>query len=166
MSNQEYIELDPRDFIQPPFYDCPKCGKQSFGVLMIQANGFRRRCRECWHAQFYMLPGLKKEVIYLDQLAISEMMKARNPDNKANQAGRVDSFWITLFEKLGSLSKLQLITCPDSSAHAEESYLSPFKDALRSMYESLAQGVSFREPSVIKGIQIGDAHSNVRLESF
>lgn len=156
MDNQEFLEIDPRVFIMPPFYDCPKCNQQSYGVLSIERKGFTRRCRECWHTQDFALPSLEKKVIYLDQLAISEMMKAINPNNKANQSGRVDPFWITLFEKLDSLSKLQLIICPDSSAHADESYLSPFKDALQRMYEQLSFGVSFYDPWFIKRIQIHD----------
>lgn len=121
---------------------------------MISENRFTRRCRDCWHTQTYSLPALKKRVIYLDQLALSEMMKALNPQTKAHQKGRTDPFWIALFEKLDALTKSQLVVCPDSSAHSEESILSPFNKALRRMYELFSHGVSFHDPWTIERFQL------------
>lgn len=123
-------------------------------MLMISEDRFTRRCRDCWHTQTYSLPALKKRVIYLDQLALSEMMKALNPQTKAHQKGRTDPFWIALFEKLDALTKSQLVVCPDSSAHGEESVLSPFNKALRRMYELFSHGVSFHDPWTIERFQI------------
>ena len=68
--------VDPRVFIQPPYLACTNCGTENaFGVLII-GWGYTRRCRECWHTDRFDLPEIRKTVIYLDQLAISEMMKA------------------------------------------------------------------------------------------
>jgi len=33
-----YIKIDPRDFICPPFVNCPRCSEREFGVLMIQGD--------------------------------------------------------------------------------------------------------------------------------
>src|SRR5881409_525479 len=70
--------FDPRVFIRPPYIQCPSCGvDEQFGVLMIGA-GYTRRCRQCWHTESFDLPEIRKTVIYLDQMAISEMMKVLN----------------------------------------------------------------------------------------
>jgi hypothetical protein len=112
------LVFDPREFIQAPFIACPRCGTgNAFGVLSI-GSGYTRRCRECWHTDRFPLPRIRKTVVYLDQLVISEMMKALNPAARAH--GRVDSFWLELFERLDVLSKLQLIICPDSETHRDD----------------------------------------------
>ena len=73
-------------------------------------------------------PVLKKKIIYLDQFAISEMMKAFNPKTPAFH--KIDRFWKVLFCKLDRLLRLQAICCPDSDFHEDESLLWPeyFKD--------------------------------------
>jgi hypothetical protein len=115
--------FDPRVFIRPPYITCPNCGAEvQFGVLMI-GWGYTRRCRECWFTERYDLPEIRKRVIYLDQMAISDMMKALNPACPAYE--RVDPFWRELFEKLDVLKKLQVIVCPDSATHRAESAVAP-----------------------------------------
>src|SRR5258708_3053049 len=121
----ESIKFDPRIFISPPYFPCPKCNKESFGVLSIGRNVYTRRCKECWFSNHFHLPELHKKIIYLDQFVISEMMKAIH--EKLGKTGRVDPFWLRLFEKLGRLSHLQLIICPDSHYHQQESLLYEYK---------------------------------------
>lgn len=129
--------FDPRLFILPPFQTCPDCGREeSYGVLMINGTPYRRRCRECWHSLEYELPEIRKTVIYLDQMAISNMTKIL-------QQRQIDPFWLELFERLDVLSKLQLVICPDSQTHREESALVPYAGALRDVYELLSHGTSF-----------------------
>jgi hypothetical protein len=148
---REFV-FDPRVFIQPPYITCPNCGTENaFGVLMI-GWGYTRRCRECWHTERFDLPEIRKTVIYLDQLAISEMMKALNPAVRAH--GRVDAFWLELFERLDVLSKLQLIVCPDSDTHRDESAVAPHPEALKRMYELLSHGISFDSHMHIRDDQL------------
>lgn len=160
--DSKVVTISPKDFIFEPYIQCPKCGKQSFGVLMVRSDSYIRRCAECFfpkgHEQpiVYPLPELRKKIIYIDQLGISNMMKALNPDTKAHQEGRVPTFWLKLFERLDSLVKLQLVLCPDSSFHDWESSLSPFADSLKRMYEHLSYGVSFYDPDTIRRFQIMD----------
>ena len=155
-----YIKISPRDFINEPYIDCPKCGEKAFGILMICDNHYCRRCRECFHprghekAAAYPLPELNKKIIYLDQFAISNMMLALNPETKAHQTGKVDPFWKTLFEKVDCLCKLQLIICPDSDFHRHESMLSTFYEPLKRMYELLSSGLSFYDHDTIHRFQI------------
>src|SRR5882762_7984011 len=122
------ITIDPRDFISGPFRKCPKCGAEQFGVLMVSGKHYIRRCREraCWHTQRINLPGISKKIIYLDQFAISNMMKALNPEVKGHERAAADPLWRELFEALDVVCKLQLVVCPDSNEHRNESLLSPF----------------------------------------
>lgn len=109
------VTVDPRGFIKPPFTTCPKCGAEAFGVLMVCDYHYCRRCRNCLHPRGYEpparfpLPNLSKSVVYLDQMAISNMMKALNPSAKGHDRAVRDGFWRPLFEKLDRLSKLQLL---------------------------------------------------------
>ncbi|MGE4554853.1 MAG: hypothetical protein AB7D02_01845 [Candidatus Paceibacterota bacterium] len=151
---RKIIKIDPRIFISPPFIECPKCNKlNSFGVLMISGHHYTRRCRECWFTEIYKLPEIKKKIVYLDQFVISNMMKAIN--QKLGKAKKVDPFWLKLFEKLDRLVKLQLIICPDSTFHRNESLLSYYQ-ALKRMYEHLSGGATFYDPSTIRRFQIAE----------
>ncbi len=76
------MALDPRDFITAPFLVCPKCKEEAFGVLNVQSRSYTRRCRSCLHKERILLPELNKRIIYLDQLAISELLKAIHPDTR------------------------------------------------------------------------------------
>ena len=95
-----------------PFGPAPSVGHRAYGVLMIRANAYRRRCRDCWHSEEYRLPPLKKEILYLDQFVVSEIMKLRTVDAKGHQAVAAEPFWAELAALLVKLGRLQLICCP------------------------------------------------------
>ena len=160
------FKLDPRIFISPPYIKCPKCGKQSFGILMIYAHHYCRRCKECLYPRgneppaSYSLPTLNKKIIYIDQFAISNMMKALNPKTKIYQKRTLDEFWRRLFERLDRLCKMQLIICPTSSFHTDESLLSPYFEPLKRMYELLSYGITFYDHITIKRFQIYEHAKN------
>ena len=160
------IKFDPRVFISPPYIKCPKCGKNSFGILMVCDRHYYRRCKECFYPRGtepparYRLPDLNKKIIYLDQFAISNMMKILNPATRAYKKGGLDNFWLRLFERLDSLCKLQLIICLDSSFHTDESLLSPYFKPLKRMYKLLSHGVSFYDHETIKRFQIYEHAKN------
>lgn len=154
-NNVKEIKIDPKMFISPPYQKCPKCCQpDTFGTLMVNDDSFTRRCSSCWHTDSIPLPELNKKVIYIDQFAISNMMKSLNTKTDANKKGRVDIFWRTLFEKLDRLCKLQLIICPDSNIHTEESLMTGYFEALKRMYELLSHGVSFENQETIKESQL------------
>lgn len=154
------ITFDPRILISPPYIKCPKCGKDSFGVLQIYDDYYLRRCRECFYPKrtepevIFPLPELNKKIIYIDQFAISNMMKMLNPDTTAYKKGGLDDFWLRLFERLDSLCKLQLIICPYSGFHTYESLLSQYYESLKRMYELLSYNVSFYDYETIQNNQI------------
>lgn len=152
----ERITIDPRDFISGPFRKCPKCGAEQFGVLMVSGNLYVRRCRDraCWHTQRIYLPEIRKRIIYLDQFAISNMMKALNPDVKGHERAAADPFWRELFEALYVVCRLQLVVCPDSNEHRNESLLSSFYAPLKRMYELLSHGATFHDSETIRHQQV------------
>jgi len=152
MKKTRTITIDPKMFISKPFTKCPKCNKEeSFGSLIISGGHHTKKCRECWHSQSFKLPPLDKKVIYLDQFVISNMMKAIN--DKLGKKQKVDKTYLRLFEKLDRLVKLQLIICPDSEFHREESLLS-FYTVLKRMYEQLSHGISFYDSTTIRRFQL------------
>lgn len=123
MSKTKTITIDPKMFIGKPFIVCPKCKKQdSYGLLMVNPSSYTKRCKECWYSKNYLLPQLNKKVIYLDQFVISNMMKAIN--DQLGKKEKVDKVYLKLFEELDKAVKLQLVICPDSTYHREESLLS------------------------------------------
>lgn len=156
----ETFKYSPSIFIRPPYVKCPKCGRDSFGILTIYSHHYCRRCRECFYPKgdepsvSYPLPELNKKIIYLDQFAISNIMKVYNPSTKAFKKGRLDVFWHTAADKLSRLGRLQLIVCPESDIHLSESIVSPYFDALKRMYEKLGHGVRFQDLETIKSRQI------------
>src|SRR5215813_4527846 len=56
--SRRFIRIDPRNFITPPLSSCPKCGRETFGVLSVFPRHYVRRCRECWHTTRIDLPQL------------------------------------------------------------------------------------------------------------
>ena len=162
MKKAEYIRITPKMFINPPHIKCPKCGKDTFGILMICSQHYCRRCTECYYphpskgeyGETYPLPKLNKKVIYIDQFSISNMMKTLNPKTKGHKRAGTDKFWGDLFGRLDALCKLQLIICPDSDFHKHESLLAPYYKQLKRLYELLSHGVSFYNHETIKLFQI------------
>ena len=154
--------LSLKDFVHGPYIKCPKCGKNSFSVSIICDHHYFRRCTECYYPDpskgeksvKYMLSQLNKKVIYIDQFAISNMMKFLNPATKSHKKVKDDIFWGKLFEQLHTLCKLQLIICPDSDMHETESLLAPNYESLKRIYELLSNGISFQSHETIKLFQI------------
>jgi len=148
--------FDPRDLISPPWRTCPACGKDKFGVGIISGSRLMRRCRDCWHKQDYRLPKLQKKIIYFDQFVISNLMKLENPATKGHTTVVADPFWRELHDLLFQLRQLQMICCPDSGSHEEESRTSPFNAELKKTYEALSGGITFKAFDSIKSEQIGE----------
>lgn len=143
-----------------PFVLCPRCNQLTYGVLSIHKDNYSRRCSNCWYPGRgktggpFPLPPLNKKIIYLDQFAVSNMMKSINPKTKAFQKGNVDSYWREFYERLDVLCRMQLILCPDSTAHTDESMLSPHFEDTKRLYEQLSHGSSFEPFHHVKQRQV------------
>lgn len=145
------VIIDPRDFISPPYTNCPKCKTpSSFGVLWITRDSYSKRCRECRYLEDYDLPHLSKKLIYIDQFAVSNIVKALS--SRLGAKDTADRFWRSLFEKLDELVKLQLVVCPASSFHEQESLFYEH-EALRRMYKHLSNGVTFHDAATVRRFQ-------------
>jgi hypothetical protein len=148
------IKFDPRDLIMGPFVLCPKCGADQFGILSIQGTYYSRRCRNCRHTSEFPLPAIRKRVVYIDQFALSNIMKTLKPDAKGHGHTVSEPFWKELFETLGVACHLQLVVCPDSKHHQYESLTSAFYKSLKRTYEHFSGGLSFYASEDIERTQI------------
>jgi len=79
-------------------------------------------------------------------------MKVLNPNTKAHD--KIDKIWFQLFEVLDKLCKMQLIICPSSDIHREESSLSPYYDSIKRMYDLLSGGIKFTNELNLKIQQV------------
>jgi hypothetical protein len=155
--NEKEFRFDARVLVGPPYWHCPKCGEETFGVYHVGPHFYSRRCRNCWQKGEYPLWPLSRKVIYVDQFAISNMMKALNKATAAHSRVAADPFWLTLFEKLDRIVKLQLAICPHSDAHRRESMVSVLFEPLKRMYEQLSHNVSFESLDTIGDRQLNTA---------
>jgi len=153
--NHNYNDFPLKIFISPPYKRCPFCGVKSFGICGINSDSYWRRCYRCGkNGNVIKLPGLKKKIIYLDQMAISNMMNSIRLATDKKIKSKIIPEWKIMFEKLDRLVKLQLIICPHSLIHEDESIVTPvFKD-LRQMYEHLANGSAFYDIETIIRYQL------------
>lgn len=147
------FRVDPRMFITEPFSTCPKCGREGFGTLQISNNYWTRRCRECWHDATTRLPAVTRTVVYLDQMVLSNMAKSLDPVWRATR-GAQDPYWLDLFRTLERLVKLQVLTCPASPIHDEESAVTEYAEVLRRLREYLASGISLAYPHEVRATQL------------
>src|SRR5438045_3804922 len=97
-----------------PLVDCPQCGsRSSYGRCWVEEKTLTFRCTRCPCLIREVLPPIKKSIIYVDQFALSNMIKLKN-----------EPFWAGLHQRLVELAGKNLITCPYSPAHVDESNLS------------------------------------------
>jgi hypothetical protein len=113
----------------------------TLGVLFVGPHHVVRRCRSCQGKAFQDLPLLNKEIIYVDQFAISNMLKAQDGTRRADKH---TNFWRQLFVLLDRLVRLQLVACPYSSIHVYEAMVAPqLEEGLLKILRRLSAGMSF-----------------------
>jgi hypothetical protein len=107
-----------------------------------------------------ILPHISKRIIYIDQFALSYMVRALHPDLKATGNNNTDNFWLQLYQKLDRLIKMQIIICPQSNYHLQESVVSNFFEPLEKMYHLLSRGSKFIDQYQIRNLQMEDSVRN------
>ena len=134
-----------------PFISCPKCFKQSYGVLNVAGEFYVRRCNDCDYSQRYKLPRPNKHLVYLDQFAISFDAKIDN--------GRLSHpKWPRVKELIEHALHKEAIACPYSEFHENESIVcGGLSGDLRKAYKHFARGESFRPTVYIELSQIARA---------
>ena len=153
---------------RPPFLVCPRCGEKSFGISEILPGYYLRKCNKCFYPDSqrnepevnYILPHLSKRIIYIDQFALSYMVRALHPNMKATGNNDADNFWVRLYQKLDRLVKMQIIICPQSSFHLQESVVSNFFEPLERMYHLLSRGSKFVDQHRIRKVQVENSVRN------
>jgi len=157
-----------KQVISPQFIICPFCGKKSFGISKIFPGYYLRKCQKCFYPNvqrnesevYYILPHISKKIIYIDQFALSYMVRAIHPDMKATGNSYADNFWVNMYQKIDRLIKMQVIICPQSSFHLQESVVSNFFEHLEKMYHLLSRGAKFANQDNIRKIQIENSVRN------
>jgi hypothetical protein len=151
MSN--YATIGPNDFVSPPYLRCPKCGLDHFGVLTIADDFMIRRCTNCQWKGRRDLPPVTKRIVFLDQSALSNMVRISHPTHR--REGAYADFWRRMFVQLDRLVQLQVIVCPQGSTHEEESALdSRIEKALLGLLRRFSGGVRFAHRRSIASIQV------------
>lgn len=150
------IRIDPRLLIGGPNWPCPACGADALGTASIIRHTIVRRCRQCLHTVNERLPPCNKAVIYLDQFVFSNMAKVLDAEwaaERPNQAG----IWPRLFDALDRALKLQLVVCPTSRIHEQESVVHKHFKVLRRLYQHFSGGATFEFPTRVHGVQLTHA---------
>jgi hypothetical protein len=70
--------------------------------------------------------------------------KAEESQFKGHKAVAANPFWQELYNLLVELRELQLICCPDSWSHQQESRISGMNADLKQMYEQFSGGITFK----------------------
>src|SRR4051812_24655719 len=112
-----------------PLESCPKCSApESFGRTVFRQRGLSFKCKACGCAESKELPPITKTIIYIDQFALSKMVKNKD-----------EPFWADLNDRLTRLKTNEIITCPYSPIHIEESDFDyERRDSLKAMYRRIA----------------------------
>jgi hypothetical protein len=154
------------DAIEAPFIECPKCHKQTYGILHVGISCYLRACPHCQikdgklieKPEILPLPKLNKQIIYLDQHVISSIAKAFRPElqRTGTMESHVREGWIKLFHKIDRLRRLQLIVCPFSMFHRRESFIvdDHIRLHLKALYKRLSNGVEFHDPMDMQAVQV------------
>lgn len=153
-------------FERGPFTPCPKCGRpDSMGLLGAGGNFVTFRCRECRYSVSEPLPEVNKDVVYLDQFAISNLFKVKAGGN----LGPHDRFWRGLSEAVQAALLRQQAIFPTSDVHHRETIISPFAGPLREAYELMGGDIELKDTHQIEmaqAWQVADAILGDRAPIF
>jgi hypothetical protein len=153
--------VDPRDWIRSPYANCEQCGAQdTVGLLMVSKMIVLRRCRACMGDSRQDLPAPPRpRVLYLDQWALSSLMKARHPETRERFVSEDDraagaGIWPRLMARIERLVKASLLVCPPSSIHRAESSLDARWRELRRLHVYLSGDARLLDCAQIKRGQL------------
>lgn len=144
-------DISRSQLIHGPYKLCPNKGCPlripSFGVF-VNIGGNRHYSRECYvcgHSESYPFPEIKKKVVYLDQFVLSNILKLLDRQHLRHDVLMADDKWRTRWERmfvtLEQARQHQVMVCPDSFTHRNESLLHAVDFKLNQrMYEHYSDG--------------------------
>lgn len=104
---------------------------------------YRVRCSQCGVQVEHPLPKIRKKIIYLDQNVLSHILSER------------DARWQEINKRLRLLAYLQVVICPSSEIHWEESLLAEYsRTKLQYLYRELSEDTEFRSITDIQQVQL------------
>ena len=74
---------DPRDFIEPPYIQCPKCKKMTYGIWYVGVSDYLQLCKECpmpdknkgEKPTMISLPALQKKLSILIKMLLAVLQR-------------------------------------------------------------------------------------------
>lgn len=134
---------------------CPFCGiAGKYGNVSVNGNLLSRGCNSCGEWDRYQLPELKKEIIYLDQFFLSHAFRQQEKP------------FVEAAERIKELAARQLLVCPYSSVHTDETHLwrHEQQESLYKFIKQTARGHKFSQAYEIKRNQMLSAFDSFRTQ--
>lgn len=101
-------------------------------------------------------PEIKKQIVYLDQFVISSFADSCRPGSQNQSGDPVREKWKSLLIELNRAVEMQLVACPYSPIHEDESLSAAYTfDALQRMYNRISRGKVFQHYELVQREQIG-----------
>jgi hypothetical protein len=132
---------------------CPKCGvKGKYGNVNVGMNILNRGCNNCGEWVRLPLPDIRKKVIYLDQFFLSHAFREQEQP------------FVDAASRLKDMAARQLIVCPYSSVHTDETHLwrHEQQEELYKFIKQTARGYEFNQAYDIKQTQMHRAFDAFR----
>lgn len=136
----------------PPLAKCDACGRRHKALVQLKAGIASYKCASCHDVTWDEMPTLDKQIVYLDQLAISQIFKIKTntyPPNAPHHA-----FWAEVAGLLEQCVLMQQLLCPPSDIHRDESMVFARGEDLSLAHEMLGGDTSFRSTLEIEGDQV------------
>lgn len=155
-------KLTRKMLIGSPYTECPNCKRKTFGVHLFSHGDshFDKECTKCGYGLKLQLPEIKKRIVYIDQFVFDNIVKTLDSQHPKHDSVSKDTFWLEVFKKLEVASRAQLIVCPDSFFHKEESSYSNYFPSMKRIYEHFSGGITFYPKDYILKTQIGEHFRN------
>lgn len=137
---------------------CSSCGslKVKAKLDLHNSSSYYYYCNGCKKKESFKLPKSRKKLIYLDQFALSNMAFVTEKSSpkylKLNNKER--QYWSQLYNNLLELVQLQLIACPITIIHRDESLLSSSREDIKVVLKNLSLNYFSNSPLQVRNIQI------------
>lgn len=125
---------------------------------MVCDRHYVRRCKKCKYTSQHRLPELSKKILLLDQFVFSNIAKAFDPKFDKSRMSKLDSeFYSKLFAKLERLFRYQLIICPHTQIHRNESTISEDYEKFKIVWKHLSSNIKLINPDIVYCRQVWDS---------